>query len=411
MTTSRIDYTTTYFPYSSPTPIQGEPTYKALKRLKNELRANASSIDSDLGGGDHGYLGLILTDEEYARICPETPFIPPQFPGQLSIPRGTDTIDAINLREAHKRDMHLYRECKDVERALLKHITVAVEPKYIDFLKNEHTDLIEDDIPTVLEYLFSNYGRVPTRQVKEKEQDVLNTPFVPSDPMITIFRPIEQLRTLAEIAKIPYTESQIIDFGLQLIKNTKDFETALGEWNKRADENKTWELFKEHFQDAQSTLKDIRGPTMAQAGYHAANLLASEIRSELEQNQLQMIALMKNMHPEENMNEYHEVPTTEGINATPYATVQQETLKVLQDLQQQLKSLTNEVKDKDKTHKKKINKKTPDDASFRRPDTSKYCWTHGACGHNSNECSRRAPGHKSEATTDNKLGGSKAFCN
>ena len=70
MTTGRVDYASTYFPYPTPTPIQGEPTYKALKRLKNELRANASSVDRDLGGGDHGYLGLVLSDEEYARVAP-----------------------------------------------------------------------------------------------------------------------------------------------------------------------------------------------------------------------------------------------------------------------------------------------------------------------------------------------------
>jgi hypothetical protein len=46
---------------------------------------------------------------------------------------------------------------------------------------------------------------------------------------MSIYRPIEQLRTLAEIAQIPYTERQIIDFGLQIIKNTQDFETALSE--------------------------------------------------------------------------------------------------------------------------------------------------------------------------------------
>ena len=83
MTSNRTDYAATYFPYRSPTPIQGEPTYKALKRLKNELRANASSVDCDLGGGDHGYLGLILTEEEYTRIAPDDPFVAPEFPGTL----------------------------------------------------------------------------------------------------------------------------------------------------------------------------------------------------------------------------------------------------------------------------------------------------------------------------------------
>ena len=84
-----------------------------------------------------------------------------------------------------------------------------------------------------MSFLFTNYGKVLTREVKEKEQEVLSTSFVPSDPMVTIYRPIGQLRTLAEIAKIPYTESQIVDILLQLIKNTRDFETALGEWNKK----------------------------------------------------------------------------------------------------------------------------------------------------------------------------------
>ena len=250
MTNTRIDYTSTYFPHSSPTPIRGEPTYKTLKKLKSELKANASSVDSDLCGGDHGHLGLGLSDEEYSRICPDHPFVPPVFPGQLTIPRGTDTVDDIHLREEHRNAVALYRECREVERALLRHITTAIEPRYIDFLKNEDTDLIEDDIPTVLTYLFSSYGKVPTREVKEKEQEVLSIAFVPSDPMVTIYRPIEQLRTLAEIAQIPYTESQIVDFGLQLIKNTQDFESALAEWNKKKHQDRSWDLFKEHFQEA-----------------------------------------------------------------------------------------------------------------------------------------------------------------
>ena len=62
MTPGAIDYASSYFKYKTPTPIRGEPTNKALKRLQTELRANASSVETDLGGGDHGYLGLVLTD-------------------------------------------------------------------------------------------------------------------------------------------------------------------------------------------------------------------------------------------------------------------------------------------------------------------------------------------------------------
>ena len=50
MTTLNIDYATSYFKYKRPIPIQGAPSNKSLKRLKAELRANASSVETDLGG-------------------------------------------------------------------------------------------------------------------------------------------------------------------------------------------------------------------------------------------------------------------------------------------------------------------------------------------------------------------------
>ena len=373
MTTTRIDYASTYFPYPIPTPIQGEPTYKSIKRLKNELRANASSVDTDLGGGDHGYLGLILNEVEYTRVAPQTPFLAPDFPGELLIPRGTDPVDALNIREKHKRDMGIYRECREVERALLRHITTAVESKYIDSLKNDDTDLIEEDIPAVLSYLFSNYGKVPTRVVKEKEQEVLTTPFVPSDPMITIYRPIEQLRLLADIAGIPYTETQVVDFGVQLIKSTRDFETALGEWNRKPQNDKYWENFKNHFQTAQQTLKDIRGPTMAQAGYMHANHLATEIRNELRENNSQILSLMQSFNGTNVDYEPEEIVDHQSLtaNAATQVSVQAETLKVLVEMQKQLQNLSKDVRTGNGKGRN-LPKKTPDNPPYSRAVTDKY---------------------------------------
>ena len=88
MASGAVDYAASYFKYKSPTPIIGAPTNKTLKRLKQELRANASSVESDLGGGDHGYLGLVLDDAEYAAVS-ATVFVAPRFPATLTVP---DTV-------------------------------------------------------------------------------------------------------------------------------------------------------------------------------------------------------------------------------------------------------------------------------------------------------------------------------
>ena len=95
--TNSVDYTATHFRFPVPTPINGEPTNRTLKRLKTELRANGSSVETDLGGGDHGYLGLILTDPEYARIVPTPdPFVAPVFPGILHINPLATMVESVN---------------------------------------------------------------------------------------------------------------------------------------------------------------------------------------------------------------------------------------------------------------------------------------------------------------------------
>ena len=108
--TVNVDYAATYFKYPTPTPINGEPTNKTVKRLKTELRANGSSVDTDLGGGDHGYLGLLLTDLEYSRIIPTpTRFRAPAWPGALTIAANATPIEAVHAKELHREQIRVYR--------------------------------------------------------------------------------------------------------------------------------------------------------------------------------------------------------------------------------------------------------------------------------------------------------------
>ena len=40
----------------------------------------------------------------------------------------------------------------------------------------------------------------------------------------------------------------------------------------------------------------------------------------------------------------------------------------------------------------------------------KYCWTHGAGNHKSCDCRNKREGHKDNATFDNRMNGSNAYC-
>ena len=336
MTTGTIDYATSYFKYKTPTPIRGEPTNKALKRLKTELQANASSVESDLGGGDYGYLGLILTDIEYSSIPGTTPFVPSAFPGALIIPPDSTAIQALQLREDHLESKQRYLECKNVEKALLRHIQDALEDKYIEALVDEYTNLLTDDIPVVLNHLFTRYGKIRGDEVAQYDLEVMSNNWQPTDPLVLLTRPIEKLQKMAKQAGIPYTEQQLLEKGFQLIRNTRDFETGLTKWNNKAEGDKTWSNFKLHFQQAQQNLKDVRGPTMQQSGYHHANALADQIRTELQtkfqHRDTEIMSMLQSISDNSTITESTTPKQTESINITTQQNTQLEIIHLLHEM-------------------------------------------------------------------------------
>ena len=86
---SRINYKQDFFEYNPLTKVIGEPNFESLLRLKNEIKANSQTVPTQLGGGQHGFLGAILSPAEYALISND-PFVPPAHPGPLDIPAGTN---------------------------------------------------------------------------------------------------------------------------------------------------------------------------------------------------------------------------------------------------------------------------------------------------------------------------------
>ena len=107
---------------------------------------NASSVETDLGGSNHGYLGLVLTDKEYNSIPNIASFVPPHYPAPLVIPPTATAIEALQMKEQHNEQKRLYLECKNIEKALLQHAQDALEDKYIAALIDNYTNLITTDI-------------------------------------------------------------------------------------------------------------------------------------------------------------------------------------------------------------------------------------------------------------------------
>ena len=55
-------------------------------------------------------------------------------------------------------------------------------------------------------------------------------------------------------------------------------------------------------------------------------------------------------------------------------------------------------------------RKTPDDATFSRPNKHEYFWTHGACKYKSADCRSKVGGHNNTVTLANRMSSSNAIC-
>ena len=65
--------------------IMGVPTYEILHLLHNEINSKAMGVHSNIGGGKHGYLWLVVIPIAYAPLT-NTPIFHQLHPGNLIIP-------------------------------------------------------------------------------------------------------------------------------------------------------------------------------------------------------------------------------------------------------------------------------------------------------------------------------------
>ena len=73
------------FPYPTIRSISGLPTYETIAELHELLNVNASSIQTNLGGGAHGLLVLTATPAVFNTICPTTPYVILVNPGAPAV--------------------------------------------------------------------------------------------------------------------------------------------------------------------------------------------------------------------------------------------------------------------------------------------------------------------------------------
>ena len=410
-TTSSVNYRETHFEYPTLTPIRGEPTADTLILLRKQLKANAKSVPSNLGGGNFGHLGLVIPPNRYNLIS-NIPFDRPNHPGLLVIPPGTAQHAAATMRDLQAEQMRVFKEVNAVDQALIQQINQAVEDDYLTPIRDRTTNSINLPVFDVLDYLGNTYGHVTEEILQEREDRVSRMSYSLSQPIDIIFNALDDLADFADLSDSPFTERQIIAKAFMILNRTQRFEQALLAWKCRARVQQTWTNFKIFFRTAHTELRSVSNFTLEEAQRHQerANLVAEVVQGI--QNALP--ATVFDQSPPPQSETPSQAATQEPTQEQALYTGQVVPNAFAQQLQQmqQMQTLLTQLMAQSLNANTDGRTPNPGNRSRRQRTTNRYCWTHGACGHTGDECRARADGHQVTATFRNRMGGStRNVCN
>ena len=136
---------------------------------------------------------MILSPTDYFSIAPTDPFTRSLNPGVLvQNPAGTAT-QIVSTENTHRLTKKLYLETLLLERTFIQKIIEAINIKYLAALRNPVTRQIAPLVPTILEFLHNNYGRITPQQLNDKTTNVKSMIYNPAQPIDIIFNTIDNL--------------------------------------------------------------------------------------------------------------------------------------------------------------------------------------------------------------------------
>jgi hypothetical protein len=356
-----------------PNKIRGLPSYHTLNALRQALYRNANSFASTLGGGNHGYLGALMTTPTYLTATQPnaTAFVAPVFPGYLPAVQGTAAQVSDQVR-AHNESLRKWKEHENVTKALRKQLIDSVEPAYIAHLEDPFSGYNKVPVKDILLDQFENYGKIRSTDLmannKRMEED-----WDPSETFQTLMARIKLCREFAIDAGQPYTDDQILAKVHAIVFNTGLYYEALEKWDEVPVAQATYDNFCKHMIQAQTRLQSKRTTKQQDYGLATAEL------HELTENFCNLV----NAERAEKENE-------------------RSTINQLRQEMTSMRTLIEQLQHK--------NTPLPRNRQRRQfVDQGGYCWTHGYAvtkNHTSQNCRTKGPGHKEEATRDNQMGGS-----
>lgn len=401
MTYSSVESVIESFPHSTLPKIEGEPDFAGIKNIEKLIITNASSCESELGGGQHGMLGLVISPERYQLITGHE-FEPHPNPGALpTFPPNPTQPQIAQINSTHKEQLRLWREQLLVSKALKKQLLSVWDAKFLEEIHDNYTGYNNHSIQQIFTYLYDKYGDLDEADVERLDKE-LTEAFDPNEPFGSFISRVETVIETAEAANCPYTTSQIVSKAFNAINKSNAYPEGCREWKRKAANEKSWANLKQHF-SIESKEYRKRQATTAREDFqvaNSANQALLQAQADFRDYTSSFLTEFQQAMNKEN------VPPTKQIPQA-HASAQSGNT-ALSDFQIQMKELRQQNALLLKTIDLLSSNAGKPTKTTKQSRTWKYCWTHGANqSHESKDCWYKRNNHKDDVTLQDIKGGSK----
>jgi hypothetical protein len=255
--------------------IHGLPTFETLRQMKKDLQLNAASVPSALGGGAHGYLGILLSDAAYGAESGNDAttglpklFIKPIFPGNQPTIIGTTKEDRDGELRVFNYQTYAWCMYDNMHQALRTILLKAIEDTYLSPLKSQVTGYRNVSVATILTHLFKEYGDIGLNEMHKNDQR-FNEAWDGAEPFENIITRIEDCIDYASSASAPYSAIQILSRAKRVVAETRLYHDDIEKWDENLFLAKDWPTFKAYILAAQRK-QHKQSATSKQTGYGLA---------------------------------------------------------------------------------------------------------------------------------------------
>jgi hypothetical protein len=246
------------------------PTFDNINQAVIHLVRKLQQLPAPHQSARNGYAGKILSIPQYALLDNQA-WVDWPYPGaHHTFPEGADRATMEQAKTVWTANNDVYNSEQNVDRAVIAALDIAVPDDFKSGGVAANGWSGNVNARDIIASLKDKYG-TPRPADKAKIEAIYMKPYNPSRPIESMFKELETARMMSILARVPYTNAQILDKALTKIQVTNQYRNALVDWALTVAEdanNNNWDMFKDHFIQAYSA--NQAALTVTHGGYHGA---------------------------------------------------------------------------------------------------------------------------------------------